>query len=158
MQYERFVSGESLQSAIDAVEEAVDLAPDRFSRAIFLNTLGSFVRLRFEAYGQSKDISQAISYYERAIEDHPDKAMAYHQLSSALTKRFEVLGVEHLSDLDRAINILEEGLIHAEDRTALLQTIAMSLCMRSEHTDSLTDLDRAVSAAKEATYCYRPLG
>ena len=149
MQYQRTHSSECLDYAIDTIKEAIDLAPSENSRAVFMNMLGTFLRLRFEARGAKEDIHQAIMYYQSAIQYHPDKAVAYNQLGSALTERFKSLGIEYLTDLGRAIDVLEEGLTKAEDRAALLETLAMTLAIRSEQTSSMADIDRALSAAKE---------
>lgn len=61
------------------------------------------------------------------------------------------MGMGYISDLNRAIHVLESCLLRGSSvRVELLEALGICSVMRWEQTSSPSDFERAVSAAKEA--------
>ncbi|KAH6894633.1 CHAT domain-containing protein [Thelonectria olida] len=101
-----------------------------------------------ESTDEYEDLDSAISTFEQTIATAEGNGLhrALFNLSLLLVSRFEQ--VDHIDDLDRAIEIAEKAgkAVPGDDpdRAAYLNQLARCLRMRYDHKDQKEDLDRAV--------------
>ncbi|MFD4231396.1 CHAT domain-containing protein, partial [Streptomyces sp. NPDC058545] len=125
-------------------------------RAMYLNSLGAALGVRFERTGDPSDLDQAVTTVQEAVDaiptDHPNRAECLNNLGTALGVRFERTGDP--SDLDQAVTTAQEAVdaipTDHPDRAVSLSILGAALRVRFERAGQLSDLDAAASALTEA--------
>ena len=95
--YDRNFDLESLKSAIEYGQEAVDLTPaGNPDRAGYLHNLNNHLSARYEREGRPEDLIQAIKYSQEAVDltptGNPDRTRYLNNLSIHLSTRYRKEG------------------------------------------------------------------
>ncbi|KAL8805318.1 MAG: hypothetical protein Q9200_005474 [Gallowayella weberi] len=160
--YEYTGSSEDLSRSVTLIEEALKSTSDAVDKAAISKNLSSLLITRYENATQSiEDIERAVDLATEALETHICRASVLNTLGCALGNRYQCTG--SAADLDRAIEVLDEGLQidpkdHSLDRGRLLANLQLFLSLRFENTGSMKDLSRATEIHDEALNNPTPTG
>jgi CHAT domain-containing protein/tetratricopeptide (TPR) repeat protein len=150
-----FLLGLAIELATECVET---IKTKDWTRASALNTLGWWLGQRFESLGAMDDLDKAIEVSEKAVSlgkvssGHSNNTALFFNLGNLLVKRWRRTKEE--IDLDRAIDLAEEGLkeipaTHSE-RPSCLARQCDWLFLRADYRQSKVDKDNAAKIAAEA--------
>jgi len=150
--YQRSGRSDDLNTAIDALREAVTMAVDDDA----LSNLGVALTYRFESDGQLVDLDEAIERLRLSVQTTPpgsvDRGRRMSALATALRYRFE-RGRDQ-QDLELAVAADREAVrctaVNSPEYADALGNLGLSLLNRFHLTEDETDLDLAVAAATGA--------
>ncbi|MEU6861536.1 CHAT domain-containing protein [Glycomyces sp. NPDC046736] len=155
---DRFEDGDALERAVEALAAAEAAIPiDHPERSLYLATLASALRARFEWRGRPEDLTEAVRVARRAVENaRRDNdlriSFALAGLGMVLTARYTWFG--SVSDIDDAVDAWREAVaVLPPDNIALgpyRGQLAMALVHRYGHRRDRRDADEAVEAARAA--------
>ena len=147
-----------LDRALEASRTAVrDRDPAMGDAAWYLTTLGNCLIDRYERAASRADLDEAISAYQRALDEPPDDSAAdddrrlfQSNLANALKDRYRSEG--SLDDLDSAISLVEGigTLTDPHRRAGLSANHAAMLLSRYTAIGNMDDLDHAIEIAAAA--------
>jgi hypothetical protein len=154
--FNRFGDLVDLEAAITAVRRALDTSPPGgIARARRLTKLSSMLSDRYGRLGRLDDLDAAVDTSREAQSQtpvgNPDYAGRLHRLSRVLRNRFEAVG--DLADLSEALDLAQLAVnrsTNGRERAYSLNELTVALQMRFEHLRRATDLDKAITAAREA--------
>ncbi|EDQ98767.1 tetratricopeptide repeat-containing protein [Laccaria bicolor S238N-H82] len=153
--HEQSQSNRDLDKEITAFRHGLEPAPHP-DRSQSLNNLAYSLNTRFERWGASNDLDEAISLHQEALllrpAPHPNRSASLNNLANALQSRFEQQGASN--DLDEAISLHQEALLLLPaphpDHSMSLNNLANALQSRFEQQGASNDLDEAISLHREA--------
>ncbi|MBO0884102.1 MAG: hypothetical protein J2P17_27980, partial [Mycobacterium sp.] len=157
---------EDVNEAISTLRQAVDGLPATVptpTRTMYLSDLANALRTRFDRTGdrlarkgETTDLDEAIDTLSDAVRITPDdnagKADYLHNLSSALSNRFEQTRQDE--DIDQAVATALDSLrvISRDHRLWMMcqQQLATTLMGRFNRKNNTPDLDRAIEVLRTA--------
>ncbi|KAH7165149.1 hypothetical protein DER46DRAFT_609061 [Fusarium sp. MPI-SDFR-AT-0072] len=146
-----------LEEAIKAARQAIKSTPNGHSDlAAFLNSLGVFLKSRYNRTGEIKDLEEAIEAARQAIKStpdgHPDLAGRLNNLGNKLESRYEWTG--EIKDLKEAIEVARRAIKSTPgnhpNQAAFLSNLGNKLDRRYERTREIKDLEEASAYLLEA--------
>lgn len=154
--YENTQKPIDLNNAVDRASTAAvladEVAPERREPFIFM--LYSVLWARGTAMTSIKDLEKALELVRELRNISSQQQLLYSsevQIREQLYQaRFQIFG--SLDDINSAIQSLETRLDSSPDRLELVSLLSVCLCQRGAYTQSITDLDRALQLAEEATH------
>jgi tetratricopeptide (TPR) repeat protein len=143
---------EAIRTGRDAVTETPPDAPELSRR---MANLAGFYKSRYDKHGVPEDLDLAIEMTIHAATGtaNPDpqgQRAAFGNLGLMLAMRFEETG--NNDDLDAAVQALDRALpgLNPRDSAAILAQLGFTLDSRAHIMDDRGDLDRAITAMREA--------
>jgi tetratricopeptide (TPR) repeat protein len=136
--------------------------PDHPNLAGCLNSLGSWLRRRFERSGEMKDLEEAIDTARQAVQstppDHLNLAGCLNNLGSWLGRRFERSG--EMKDLEEAIDTARQAVQSTPpdhpNLAVYLNNLGNRLGSRFEQSGEMKDLEEAIDTARQAVQSTPP--
>ncbi|KAG9088253.1 hypothetical protein FRC06_002151, partial [Ceratobasidium sp. 370] len=146
-----------LESGIDFLKRAVELAPDDHpSKIAAFSNLGISYDSRFERLGELNDLNLAIYYTSQAVslapQNDPNRLVYLNNLSMSYLAQFECLG--NVSDLEQAITCLNQVVTFTPDddpdKARWLSNLGISHWHLFKQTGELAGLEKAIESGKRA--------
>ncbi len=151
--YLRLVDGTELQAGIEAAETALRrLTVQQIDASSLRGNLAGLLRIRFERYGEPRDLNDSIAQAQRMLEvAAPANPMIYSTLAGSLSLRFRYFGA--VDDLIEAVKWAEVGVAHTPvnhpDRFSVLGIAGGVLKLHFEHTGVAASLTAAETYQRE---------
>ena len=149
---------DDINKAIQMLKDAIRISLyDDPAKPELLCMLGDALSRRFERFGSSADIDEAVAMKVEAvrlIQDQPPRASYLNSLSKSLRHRFRRLGAR--IDIDKSISMSKEAIQLTEDghphRPDFMDVLGGSLLERFERLGDVADLDRGISIAEKVLF------
>ncbi|MFG3496772.1 CHAT domain-containing protein [Streptomyces sp. NPDC047886] len=158
MRYERTGAVRDLEEAVERGRAALRALPDGWPHAApHLSSLAAALRARFAHTEASADLDEAVELSRAAVRILPghyppgDHALYRFSLAGTLLTRAEHAPAQ--ADLDEAVELLEAALDATSGdhlhRTVYLTHLGRALILRSEHSGTAEDRERALVVVRQ---------
>ncbi|MEQ4720608.1 CHAT domain-containing protein [Nonomuraea sp. B19D2] len=144
-----------LHLAVRTAEEAVRASRDDVQRAFMQSNLALFLNRRYDWLDDLEDLEQAVGLLQEASAiiptGHPERCVLSYNLSYALTRRFERLGVE--ADMNDAVAAARAAVATDSEefpRMEARRNLGNALRHRFIWAEELDDLNEAIQELRAA--------
>ncbi|WP_433825958.1 CHAT domain-containing protein [Actinoplanes sp. CA-015351] len=135
-------------AAVEDAREALDATADHWRDGEYATNLATLLAERYDLFGDSTDLNEAITLLDHLLATDPDPDMA-PTVANNLLARYERDTVPE--DLDRAIDLAEQAVAltapDSSDLAARHDTAGRLHAARAHHRQSPDDLDTAIRHA-----------
>lgn len=154
LQVRHHLTGEpgDLAEAVSTLRIAAELALDHPGRPVILFNLATALLTRFQQVGTPADLDNAVTALEQAVATESADAEWLLTLAEALLIRYQQ--ASELADLDKIVMAYEAALeawpAEAPRREWILSNLGSTLGTRAERAGSISDLQTATNAFRNA--------